>query len=112
LTPEERYSELVATFTTMPRVSEGSLEPGARNRFGSSGLKVNGKIFAMLVRGNLVLKLPRKRVDALVAAGEGEPFDPRRNGRAMREWLVLDAGSRLEWAALAREAFDFVAAKS
>jgi SAM-dependent methyltransferase len=28
-------------------------------------------------------------VDALLAVGKGEHFDPRRDGRAMKEWLVL-----------------------
>jgi TfoX/Sxy family transcriptional regulator of competence genes len=109
MTPEERYSRLVANFLRRPGVSEGSQEEGARNRFGSAGLKVNGRIFAMLVRGNLVVKLPRQRVDALVESGEGERFDPRRNGRVMREWLVLDGAARSDWSELAGEAYDFVA---
>ena len=69
---------------------------------------MRGKIFAMLWRGRLVVKLPRARVDALVAAGEGERFDPRRDGRVMREWLVLETASQVEWLALAREALTFV----
>jgi hypothetical protein len=67
---------------------------------------VNGKIFAMLVRGALVVKLPKERVDALVEAGEGERFDPGQ-GRLMREWLVVEAGG-LPWVALAKEAHQFV----
>src|SRR5207247_2039163 len=55
----------------------------------SVGLKVNEKIFAMLVRGDLVVKLPRARVDELVAARTGKRFDPRRDGRVMKEWLVV-----------------------
>jgi TfoX/Sxy family transcriptional regulator of competence genes len=44
--------------------------------FGSSGLKVGGKVFAMSVKNELVVKLPRERVDELVAAGAGSRFDP------------------------------------
>jgi hypothetical protein len=67
---------------------------------------VNGKVFAMLVRGALVVKLPRDRVDALVDAGKGERFDPG-HGRLMKEWLVVEAGG-LPWVALAKEAHQFV----
>ena len=73
----------------------------------SVGLKVGGKIFAMLVRGDLVVKLPRERVSALVEAGVGRQFDPRRDGRLMKEWVVL-AGDDPPWVEVAREACDFV----
>jgi TfoX/Sxy family transcriptional regulator of competence genes len=109
MTPEERYAEVAASLSRRPAVSEGADDKGrARNRFGSSGLKVDGKLFAMLVRGRFVVKLPRGRVDALVAAGEGERFDPRRDGRVMKEWLVLDPSSGQDWRALAEEALEFV----
>lgn len=85
---------------------------GEAKGFGSSGqLKVDNRIFAMLVRGHLVLKLPRTRVDALVAAREGTRFDPRRNGRLMKEWLVLSASSNADWASLARDAFAYVSGR-
>lgn len=44
--------------------------------FGSSGLKVGGKVFAMLVKGKFVVKLSKERVNALVTSGDGEYFDP------------------------------------
>jgi TfoX/Sxy family transcriptional regulator of competence genes len=37
--------------------------------FGSDGLKVDGKVFALSVRGGLVVKLARARVEGLVASG-------------------------------------------
>jgi hypothetical protein len=80
----------------------------ARRRFGSNALKVNGKIFAMMSQGTLVVKLPRARVDELVAAASGTRFDPGR-GRLMKEWLAISAPTRA-WGALVREAHDFVAA--
>ena len=58
--------------------------------------------------GAFVVKLPRARVDALVAAGEGRPFEPG-PGRAMKEWLELGATSSQDWASLAEEALSFVA---
>lgn len=73
----------------------------------SLGLKVDGKIFAMLVRGELVVKLPRERVDALAGSGRGRRFDPRGDGRLMKEWLVLE-GPEPSWLDLTREAYRFV----
>lgn len=64
-------------------------------------MKLRGKIFAMLVRGEFVAKIPRARVDELVAAGRGRRFEPG-TGRVMREWFVAAGVSE---AALAEEAF-------
>lgn len=104
ITPEERYVALVEEF-----LGDRDVEQSGRG-FGSDALKVRGKIFAMLSsQGRLVVKLPRPRVDALVASGDGERFDPRGNGRVMKEWLALAPTSPLEWLSLAQEARAFVA---
>jgi hypothetical protein len=50
-------------------------------------------------------------VDALIAAGDGERFDPRRDGRLMKEWLVVAPSAEARWLALAREALAFVGAR-
>jgi hypothetical protein len=105
--PAERYAKVVKAFAGRRGVSAES-----GRGFGSSALKIDNRIFAMLASGNqFVVKLPRQRVDALVAAGDGERFDPRRNGKLMKEWLVV--GRRLEtrWLPLALEAFEFAKAK-
>lgn len=102
---EARYAALVDTLVAEPDVTLST-----KKGFGEGTLQVQGGIFAMLTRGRLVVKLPRQRVDALVAAGEGERFDPGR-GRVMKEWLSLDPASELDWLALAREAMAFVASK-
>jgi hypothetical protein len=74
-------------------------------------LKVGGKIFAMLSsKGEFVVKLPKARVDALIASGDGERFDPG-HGRLMKEWLAVEPTSEAEWLPLAREAMAFVAAQ-
>lgn len=101
--PDERYAALVEEF-----LGDQDVEQSGRG-FGSDALKVRGKIFAMLSQGRLVVKLPRQRVDALVASGDGERFDPRRDGRVMKEWLALASTSSLEWLPLAQEARAFVA---
>ena len=107
-TPDDRYAALVAALRDQPGVTYLSDGPPS-NKFGSNALKVHQKIFAMLVRGALVVKLPRARVDALVAAGGGERFDPSHGqGRIMKEWLVVASASEDDWLALAREALAFV----
>ena len=105
VTPEERFAAVVAALLTEPGVTP----PQAGSSFGSNGMKVSGKLFAMLTSGKLVLKLPRARVDALIAAGEGTHFDPRKNGRVMKEWISLESASDEDWLRLAREALAFVA---
>ena len=108
ITPEERFALLVGEFLDNPEITP----PSNGRRFGSSGLKFRQKIFAMLTNGRLVVKLPRVRVDVLVASGDGERFDPKKNGQAMKEWIVIEPTSEEEWLALAREALEFVASKS
>ena len=102
VSPEERYATLADTLLASPEVGL-SEERG----FGSSALWTSGKIFVMLVRGELVVKLPRQRVDALILAGKGRRFDPG-HGRAMKEWFTIEPGCEDEWLPLAREALDFV----
>src|SRR5437588_306657 len=77
--------------------------------FGSNpGLRVGTKIFAMLARDGLVVRLPRARVDELVASGAGTRFDPRRDGRLMKEWVVVSVERRRLWGGLSDEALAFV----
>jgi len=76
------------------------------SKFGSNALRVNGKLFALFVRGTLVVKLPKKRVDALVDAGLAEYFDPG-HGRRMKQWATVRSPS-LSWVELATEAHQFV----
>jgi len=100
--PDERYEDLVDELVGTPGVTP----PRGGGGFGRSSLRYQGKIFAMLVRGRLVVKLPARRVDALVEAGDGVHFDANK-GTPMREWLSLDPGSGQDWLALACEALDF-----
>jgi TfoX/Sxy family transcriptional regulator of competence genes len=94
-------------FTRVAAAFEGDRQVTAGKMMASFGLKVNGKIFAMMVEGKFVAKLPKARVDELVASGAGSYFDPRKNGRLMKEWLVL-AGKKPAWTELAREAHAYV----
>ena len=110
-TPEERFATIVEALRSLQDVTPPPDEPQSKNRFGSSGLKIHNKIFGMLFRGKLVVKLPQPRVDALIASGKGERFDPRHDGRLMKEWVTVEPTFEEEWLALAREAMGFVASK-
>jgi hypothetical protein len=104
---EQRFDQLAVQFLTHPTVTQGT-------GFGSSpGLRTGGKIFAMLVNSELVVKLPKARVDQLVASGTGGQFDPG-HGRLMKEWATVALDGTESWERLAAEALQFVgsAAKS
>jgi hypothetical protein len=102
---QERYEDLIDELVGI----EGVTPPRRGGGFGRSAVRFHGKIFVMLVRGRLVLKLPAPRVEALVAAGEGVHFDANK-GTPMKEWLSLDPDSAQEWLPIAREALDFARA--
>jgi hypothetical protein len=104
---EELYAKIVETMLLVTGVTLGSGKRG----FGSSALRINNKIFAMLSsKGEFVVKLPKQRVDALVTSGAGVRFDPG-HGRIMKEWLAANRTSREGWQALAKEAMEYVAGK-
>ena len=91
----------VAAFDGRAKVERGG-------KFGSNGLKVNGKLFALFTQGTIVVKLPKERVTALIASRVGVQFDPG-HGRLMKEWLTVTS-KKASWVDLAKEAHDFVKA--
>jgi hypothetical protein len=106
---ESDPSNAEAAFAQVTRAFAGDAEVSFGRLFASDGLKVHDKIFAMLVRGSLVVKLPKARVDALIAEHRGARFDPG-HGRVMKEWVVIAPGVA-DWLALAKEARSFVGGK-
>jgi hypothetical protein len=106
---DERFARLVDALGNEPGVT-GPGESGGRG-FGSLALKVNGSIFAMLTRGQLVVKLPRERVKALIQDGTASAFDAGK-GIPMKEWLTVVSDDSETWMSLAREALDFVSHRS
>jgi hypothetical protein len=73
----------------------------------ATGLKIGGRFFAMVVRGELVVKLPAARVDELEASGTGRRFEPGR-GRRMKEWIGLRPDDEAACEAYMAEARGFV----
>jgi hypothetical protein len=109
---QTRVSNLLQDLSGDPKLApivrdfENRAKLGETRKFGSNGLKINGKLFALFTQGTLVVKLPRDRVATLVTQGVGKPFDPG-HGRLMRQWLTV-VSTRASWSELAREAFRFV----
>jgi hypothetical protein len=67
-------------------------------------LRADGNFFATCDHrtGDLVVKLPRPRVDELVTAGEALPFAPA--GRTFKEWALVTHRDEDAWRALLDEA--------
>lgn len=100
-TPEQVWESIVESELRRPAVTAGT-------GFGrTEGLRVGGRIFAMFMKGELVLKLPKDRVEELTATGVGHRFEPG-HGRVMKEWVVIAPTAAGAWAALAEDARAFV----
>ena len=102
---KERFASVVEALANAPGVTYS--KSGSR-LFGAAALKVHDKIFAMVSSGGqFVVKLPKARVEELVASGAGARFDANR-GRPMKEWLEVQSESAEQWLQLAQEALRFV----
>ena len=103
-TPEQLWRPIATTQLATRGVTAGT-------GFGNTeGLRISGKIFAMLVGSGLVVKLPKDRVDELVDAGVAERFDAGK-GRPMKEWASVSPSASRRWKALVEEARAFVEAR-
>jgi hypothetical protein len=85
-----------------PRIEEGTI-------MGGRCARVAGEFLALVgfTGTGLVVKLPRSRVDELIASGVGEPFAPA--GKVFREWVAVPQRDRRRWRSLLREGVAFVA---
>ena len=100
----EAFDALVRSMRARPGVTVATM-------FGAPGLRINGKVFATLYKGDLVLKLSQQRVQELIDSGDAVLFDPG-HGRVSKEWAAVKPRAVDRWPALAREALQFVSASS
>ncbi len=98
---KDPFQKIHAALRRDSRVSEMEM-------FGARGFKVNGKVFAVFWKGDLVLKMPEPRAQELVAAKVAKSWDPG-HGRKMKEWIAFPPRTAGRWVELAEEARDFVA---
>ena len=94
------FAKVLAALGNEPGVSRGKM-------FGSEGLKVGKSVFAMEVKGKLVVKLSAERATELRDAGVAEAFDPG-HGRPMKQWVAIDPSSKIDWLKVSLEALAFV----
>lgn len=102
-TDEDVFWELIEELQAEdPRVDEGTI-------MGGRCARVAGEFLGLVdFKGSgLVVKLPRERVDTLIADGIGQPFAPA--GKVFKEWVSIPRRDRRRWRALLREGVTFVA---
>lgn len=92
------------------RLVAGDPDIAVKRAFGSPGLRYKDKVFAMLVRDELVVKLAAGRCEELASDGGAAPF--RIGNRSLREWVVIGPGREFEWDALADEALAYARSAS
>jgi hypothetical protein len=78
-----------------------------KKMFGTTALCIHGKVFMFPWRANLVLKLPEKEVDKLLASKSGELFDPG-HGRTSKTWIAVFPSAERQWTKLVETARQFV----
>jgi len=106
LASEDRSQDFLASLAGTATLNKLSAATG--EIFHCHGLHCSGKFFAFVRRGELVVKLPARRVAELVADNAGQPFDAGRQ-RPMKEWVVLRPTTDEGLRALVIEAGVFVA---
>ncbi len=89
-----------------PMIASGAVVEGELMR--SRCVRVGKEFLAMpeYRTGDLVVKLPRERVDELVAAGDGLAFAPAK--KVFREWVQVPARDEKLWKSLLTEGLAFV----
>jgi hypothetical protein len=102
--PADFFWEVSAAALAQSDVAAGTM-------MGFPCLRVLGAFFASCDHrsGDLIVKLPRHRVEQLIQAGAGQPFAPA--GRTFREWVRISDRDPACWAGLIDEARAFAVGK-
>lgn len=97
---DDPYAEVKAHFEDVPHaeVNRGK---------GSQGIKHNGKMFVMFLKGDLLVKLAPARVLELAERGVGERYDPG-TGSFMKDRLLVRRDHSDSWIDICTESFEHV----
>lgn len=99
VTVEDQFDRVVERMIAFAGVTP----PGSGSGFGSTALRYQGKIFAMLAHERLVVKLSEAQVAELVTDGDGDFFTAGK-GKPLKQWFSVNPGSQLSWEKLAIDA--------
>jgi TfoX/Sxy family transcriptional regulator of competence genes len=96
-----RLEELAVSYLALPGVDWGRM-------FGSTGLRVRGKVFAVAARaGGLLIKVPEAHADSLAESGVADRMVM--GGVPRREWvLVPDDADDATWSEQLDAAYTYV----
>jgi len=83
------YQELKTHFSSVDDVTvlSGS---------GAQGIKRDGKLFVMFMKGNILVKFPPKRVTEIITSGDGLAYDPG-TGKPMKNWVLIQQAKKDLW---------------
>lgn len=98
----QMLGEIAAEFTLEQDVTTGKW-------FGKPCLKVQGKIFAALWRGDMAFKLTGEAHCKALQVEGAHLFDPREKGHPMKEWVQIPAAQSSTWSHFAKLACKYVA---
>ncbi|MHA2407076.1 MAG: hypothetical protein ACXACA_01720 [Candidatus Ranarchaeia archaeon] len=93
---EDIYQEVKSHFSS---VKDVTILSGS----GAQGLKYGKKLFAMFMKGNLLIRLPPNRVTEVIASGDGLPHDPG-TGKPMKNMVLIPVSMKDLWIKYCEEA--------
>lgn len=106
MTAHEDVDDALFWDVAQPLLAAGKAEEGELMR--STCIRVGSEFLAMpeYRTGDLIVKLPKVRVAALIEAGVGLPFAPAK--KVFSEWVQVPVRDEALWATLLDEGFEFV----
>lgn len=99
---EAKFAALAKPLLERPEVERSTM-------MGLPCLRLNGVFFASCDRrtGDLLVKLPERRVDELVSSGRAHAFAPA--GRRFRQWAAIPVERGRTWKRIIDESLDYAA---
>ena len=94
------YQELKNHFSSVDNVTvlSGS---------GAQGIKRDGKLFVMFLKGDILVKFPPERVAEIINSGNGQAYDPG-TGKSMKNRVLIPQAKKDLWIKYCVEANDIL----
>lgn len=105
MAPSSTYTEIGTQLTETHGITTGQM-------FGKPCLKIKNKAFSAFFQEEMVFKLGREHLPALIEQLPGSIlWDPSGKKRPMKDWLQVPGDHQDQWASLAERALGFVEAQ-